>query len=930
MFYFHSLYKRCKHDFPMLQCVDSITANAQIRTYPVERVPISAVPKTIVQKEVCTILSKKRETNAATDSSLIPFMTSKKHIFLLKGVNSFERLLFMFTASADGVSIWKHSRFNNSVYVFSLFNENIPRRRVMRDLDAYFVFLVRCNSSDPKTTAPTPPSSVPNDIPVDNREDNNPEGSSVAASDNPQQDDEEKMSSVYLLHNGVKGVGRGTRVGCDDTDLRVQFSTTKGKKSPADSDFREILHLVLDYIKEFGKRGFCIRAGSTLYSIQYAITSFRCDIPAQDMLVDSSGRHSSNSPCLTCDSRVRVFDKYYMGILPCVQASMVKDRDKMRTLNSSALVLGRKDPLRLLPAFLLGKNMTAVKEKMRENLNDNDKTYVFLEKLRSLIPASAKVYYLPEIECCSFYGADKPFVSTNSEDTIGKVEIDKTTYLTKESCTCADLMHLTHNVADRILEYLFVPNSSNTPMEDEAMVYSQSTMNQSSSGSLSLMSIDERIRCDAVKRLGIVSTMLPLDLQSWVVPLIKEGKYSKPTANQKMRFCFAFLPYLLIDSLHDCTVWCFVQFFSVMSTMYNFDGPFEEMERLQGVMNTTLYVMENQVPPSFFTLCFHQCHHFYRYYGINGPMKNVDCYHGEQQYLGLADESVGGNYPELTISKRKMFQTVGNICAGDYSLYGSDVSVWDQQAVRETLTDPNFLRRGDLNWLADKYRFTADSLPHVSFTDVELCGGVHSYLSTGCISDDTGLVPPSGDVAWATDNEDLDSYWKKHYPNVKLHFAFAQRWDQLSWNKQSLNLFRGGPESLNDAYDFPQTGLAVAYSVDHKIHLFAVVSYFSFHVCEEEAHFQAQVYELPIHRLLPLNDCPFSFYLKVSEVKAMTPSYTLISLHRLHMNDVFCFPIDNDTVYVGLDTTCVRQWQIIHRVCYSVKRIGKDNYVVQL
>ena len=105
---------------------------------------------------------------------------------------------------------------------------------------------------------------------------------------------------------------------------------------------------------------------------------------------------------------------------------------------------------------------------------------------------------------------------------------------------------------------------------------------------------------------------------------------------------------------------------------------------------------------------------------------------------------------------------------------------------------------------------------------------------------------------------------------------------------------------------------------------------FSFHVSEKEAHFQAQVYELPIHRLLPLNDCPFSFYLKVSEVKAITPSYTLISLHRLHMEDVVCFPIDNDTVYVGLNTSCVRQGQIIHRVCYSLKRNDKGDLIIPM
>lgn len=922
----HSLYNRCMHDFPLLQCVKDITADAHINGSPVERVPISAVPKPIIPKDVCTILSKKRESGAETDSSLLPFITSKKRAYLLEGVTSFERLLFMFTASADGVSIWKHSKINNSLYVFSLFNENVPRRSAMRDLDAFFVFLVRCNKGVTAGTYSYWSFDSLDDKPSDDQDDSSSTETTGTTQNNTQRRDEEKRGNCYVTDSGVKGVQRDTRLGDLNTNLCVEFPVTTGKTDLADSDFREILHLVLGYIKEFGKRGFCIRSGSTLYSIQYAISSFRCDIPAQDMLVDSSGKHTSNSPCLVCDTRRRVFDKYYMGYLPCVQASMSKNRDKLKTLNSSALVLERTDPLRLLPAFLLGKNMDVVKETMKNQLNDNDATYQFLQKLRSLIPASARVYQLPDTQQCNYYGSNNPFTSTNPAQTTGRIDIDKTTYLTKETCTSADLMHLTHNVADRILQYLFVPNFSDTAMEEEVMLYSQSTICQGVVSSANLFSIDQRIRGNAIKRLELIEMALPLDLQSWVVPLIKEGKYSKPTANQKMRFCFSFLPYILIDSLHDCAVWCFVQFFSILSTMYNFDGPFEEMESLQGVMTVTLYVMENQLPPSFFTICFHQCLHFYKYYGINGPLKSVDCYHGEEQYLGLADESVGGNNPELTVAKRKVAQTLSRICSKGVSLIYLDTVIVYYSVDILSINDAHLLRRGDLNWLADKYRFTADSFPHVSFTDVEFCGGVHSYLDTGCLTSDSGFSSASTVNDWTTSDEDLDNYWEKHYPNVKPHFQYAKKWNGVTWNNKVLRSFNAS--SFLSSQGSPHNGLAVAYSVDRRIHLFAVADYYTFHVTDDEVHFQARAYELPIHRLLSLNDCPFSFYLKVSEINAVTPRYTMLSLHRLHMTDVFCFPIDNETVYVGINTTCIRQWQILHRICfpYVAKESNEPSY----
>jgi hypothetical protein len=904
----------------MLHCVDMITKNSN-RGNPVEPFSMRASPKVINQEKVCTVLNKKREVNAVTDSSLSPFMTTTKRYSLLNGVTSFDRLLFMFTASTDGVSVWKQSQINNSIYVFSMFNENLSRRSAMRNLDAFCVFLVRCNTDAPVGAEPSPSLNVFESFVADS-DLNGPFSTPSEKRRRRSANDNNHSSSV--MDANENSIGAVTTIGGEDTALSVSLGSPSGKKCPADSDFREILHLALGYIKEYGKRGFCIRSGSTLYSIHYAITSFRCDIPAQETLVDSTGKHSSNSPCLTCDTRVRVFDKYYMGFLPCVQASMARNRSSLATLNSSALVLNPDDPLRLLPAFLLGKNMSAVKEKMRENLKDNDEMYTVLVKLCSFIPPNALVYQLPETESCNLYGSGNPFVSTHAGETIGRIDIEKVTFLKKESCTAADLMHLTHNVADRILAYLFVTDFSKETVEDEAMMYAKGTIYQNKSMAFRTTSIFEILRKSALDRLNSIYAMLPSDLQSWVKALVEDGVYKKPTANQKMRFCFSVLPYLLIDSLHYCVVWCFVQFFSVLSTMYNFDGPFEEMESLQGVMDTTLYVMENQVPPSFFTLCFHQCLHLDIYYAINGPLKSIDCYHGEQQYSGLADESVGGNKRDLTIAKRRIVLIVCCLCAKGASLCGPGTPILNSQGNMQVFNDKSFLRRGELNWIADKYRFTADSLPLVSFTDVELCGGVHSYLSTGTISHDTGLVPPSNSDVWATSVGDLNGYWNKHYTFVTSHFTYAKKWDKLRWNNQNLSTFSGEANS-SDGEVFPRAGLAAAYSVDRKIHLFAVVSYFSFHVSEEEAHFQAQVFELPIHRLLPLNDCPFSFYLKVAEVKAMTPCYTMISLHRLHMNDVFCFPIDKDTMYIGLDTICVRQWQIIHQVCFPITNNKKEN-----
>lgn len=90
---------------------------------------------------------------------------------------------------------------------------------------------------------------------------------------------------------GIKDIGvhgiRPTRRVKDDLSGVVYDNTrlNHGKMNPSDSDFREILHLILEEIKEFGRRGFCVRVGCVLY----AIVGFRADLVAMNALQDSSG-----------------------------------------------------------------------------------------------------------------------------------------------------------------------------------------------------------------------------------------------------------------------------------------------------------------------------------------------------------------------------------------------------------------------------------------------------------------------------------------------------------------------------------------------------------------------------------------------------------------------------------------------------------------
>ena len=115
--------------------------------------------------------------------------------------------------------------------------------------------LVPCNRSDPLEKSNVPPGMGP-------------------------------IEAEGLKDIGVHGIRPTRRVKDDLSD--VVYDDTRlnhGKVNPSDSDFREILHLILEEIKEFGRRGFCVRVGCVLY----AIVGFRADLVAMNALQDSSG-----------------------------------------------------------------------------------------------------------------------------------------------------------------------------------------------------------------------------------------------------------------------------------------------------------------------------------------------------------------------------------------------------------------------------------------------------------------------------------------------------------------------------------------------------------------------------------------------------------------------------------------------------------------
>lgn len=256
---------------------------------------------------------------------------------IVSGAEDVKRLLFQFTASLDGVSVFANSTDSNSVYVFSLLSENMARRNVVRGLDAFFLFVFSCSPS--KTT-------------TERKKDNR----------------SSKIHDVTAKGKGI--INRNFRVKDNNSFINTAPEDATPGNKMANQDFHHILATVLQYMKQRGREGFAVRKGRILYQIQYAITGVRADMPAGNFFLGFPGRHSSNQPCPHCKLVKRAYDPWMCLLHKRKDVCVHEIAEDMKTLMSSSICLRRDNPLRFLRTFLWMRNHPGSEQAFEEAIHD--------------------------------------------------------------------------------------------------------------------------------------------------------------------------------------------------------------------------------------------------------------------------------------------------------------------------------------------------------------------------------------------------------------------------------------------------------------------------------------------------------------------------------------------------------------------------------
>ena len=852
-----------------------------------------------------------------------PLNGERSEYDLLDRVSKYERRLFLFSASVDGVPIYRYSKVNNSLYFFTLSCENMNRRYVPGFYDSYTVTAVPCNES----------------------------GNLQRSRRNPLND---SISYNRIPYCGYPYV-------TDDATLLsplhffVPFwkDQKEGSINPASSDFREIVGLLLQEIKEFGKKGFCIRMGNTLFAIQYGIVNFRADLPASNFLMDSSGLSSTNFPCQKCKLSKRFYDPYLMGLVRDLRGTFYGNRNMFETLISSLSPLPEKDYLRLLPAFLWLRNNRVSEDEVSmliERLPEGyTKAKELLTSILSVIPSSCIASMAVDTDSFSEYGGTNAFKSHNNQCSTGWIDIRKNTFLSLETAVCIDMMHMFHCVSDLFVSVLFVNQTTNaTSFETDNLKQLNApkkislenhNLNQSkkyyqyqkSDLYYDYHGVNPTVRENMKKRFDKMKA-LPSSY-NWVKDLVNgEPAFTSRRAEEKIVFCSAILPLLMIDSMDDPKVWCMVSLLVLLATFYNHDGSFAEAERLQLLIRIVLSVLEMQMYPSFITLYIHLTIHLLIGYIANGPMKSGDTFHFESGYRGMDDEATGGSNPNKTLLQRLgnklAFRFLSISIRKDPEINLKSFADWRNGS--QVCEDPDscIKMRTVLNWMADVCRFKNDICRHCTFTDLELMNRVDEYIHSNPSQGDTSTARDSS--CWRSSKEMVTSVSRKTCLRSARQYGFDS-YKRLTGFTYNSHVYTSLGCTSNDLtastfVDNP-TSFAVTYSMDGKCHLLAIYGYVAFKKGENLFYMEAIVYEIPILPSSPLVRSPFCFLIDMDSVTSCCTQFLLISIHRLHIFDLYFAKTAENEVYGSVLSTCVRQWQIFPSVCLPVKGVQDQDSV---
>ena len=554
-----------------------------------------------------------------------------------------------------------------------------------------------------------------------------------------------------------------------------------------------------------------------------------------------------------------------------------------------------------------------------------------LSSVISVLPKVPEVTLPDDTDC---FKELEPRTLRKTRSTAYDYNLSRYTFLPVESAISIDMMHMMHNLFDHFVPFLLgksihlteeetatdaVENMFSYYNKEKKKVVLNDILHQGREkwgmvqSKVNCISVTESVAKAALERHGVTKDY-PENVTKWIGGLFG-GTKVPIRGEEKICFCAAILPYLMIDSMEDIHVFSIVTILSTLVVIYNYDGVIEELQMMDAALRVCLSLLEMVSLPNSFTIYLHKACHLLLCYIYSGPLKSTDTLHPESMYCEMRDQATGGSRPVQTIQMRRTIVSAARLLSYDLESKPTLTSVVLGNIVvfrGNHSIDKDWIKMmSTLNWVSDSVRFNRDMFFQMTYLDLQLNGWVDEYLSKQLRFN--GKSPASQIREYREwDMKSVKAVFDEVVKSGGYGYGSDVFMFSLTWNSVLYESCTK-PVRMLTVEHFKNGAFGVVYSLTKKTHLFMISGY----ICnrkKDELYLQALCYEIPKYSANPLIDNPFAFIVDTTSLKNYTRKPLLISLHRLIVSELFFKPLDSKRVYCGVSTVCIREWKLIQSV----------------
>lgn len=577
-----------------------------------------------------------------------------------------------------------------------------------------------------------------------------------------------KSSTLY--HRRPVMVGSQIIRDLFNTEYSQGFVTKKF--TPTNFIAREAAGLMLKDCQYLAEKGIPLVYNHDIHVVMPIINGIRADNPGADTFFDSSGKQSSNFPCLLCNCTYSAYETFTNEFSTNLNWIITGNKNNKKVFLTVLPSTELDDLLRLItPINMLRDYSTEfIVTSLCKGLEDDPILTSYLscrvshmkEALRVLnlplwVPPT--VHYWPSFNSLEELEHHLP---TNSIYTVGKVNSIDHLINPSVLSRIVDVMHLCGNLVDSFLS-LF----NNKEGEIEKSLYTSLNAQLRREGVIKEKESIETpcISLDVKKKITALVEAHRGFLDSKVLSIIdnifgRENCAKKNgTTHDKMVFAFCIMPWLFQCHMDIPLIYHYTELLNLLSCFYTYNGNLEGAARIQKKIQISLHIIENLHGFDSLTINSHLLLHLYDTYKRFGCLMFVDCLYPESMYKKLAHPVISKN-PTTTMFYRQSLiaaSSLNSVKEKPPKSYQLKCSIDTQSSMWESILDCftpcQWKIRIAVAYSTYQQMRYSDFVRVAEIFDVESVTTMESFLYNGFDSDTAPLLSSNAALSLATSDD---------------------------------------------------------------------------------------------------------------------------------------------------------------------------------